>query len=563
MTATQFFVLGLLLLSCQGQVSVKQSCALGNWSDCEVETWSPCFTCVQNEYSDEDVEKAYQRYVQDGECADPNDLNCRNFAKMKFLKLTQTYICEHGHCGACFAECTLSCGIPPFQDTETTHAKLAAEYVAQSISYFKQIAGHEEYSYEANVESFTGAHSVTKIWVKNDKIIARKRNSYPFFGNNWLEVGREEVNSHEPLFPSKTAPERIMSCANALNPEIELTQRINPLAETDINKYLDVGDKFHASQLSTNFGVHFMNGCVPILCYTIELGCADDCSTTYSLTNLKFNDPYISTQNSESTINNGACTLTGGEIVQNGWSGSDTGANHCNTCRCDGNILMCTEMYCVGNLNDLVSITSDSTMWQENNGDSDSLPYSPPSRNSNSETEVEPVSNIVLGMTHAFKGQEITVLSCPKNQELTNCGTACPKICGQLEPRVCIELCLTNVCQCPGGLWLDSTTGICVEQRNCPRKPTPMSQYLQSSVSFNNGETIKETLMNDVWFWCFLATFALTCCAIAFVGCYKKLLKTNQNDKNNTPFLPKSGDVILDEDFKPTTKIQTIDFWLS
>ena len=55
-----------------------------------------------------------------------------------------------------------------------------------------------------------------------------------------------------------------MSCANALNPETG-THNLNNLAEQNINKYLDSSEsEFHAVQSSTEFGVHFMDGCVPM-----------------------------------------------------------------------------------------------------------------------------------------------------------------------------------------------------------------------------------------------------------------------------------------------------------
>ena len=41
-----------------------------------------------------------------------------------------------------------------------------------------------------------------------------------------------------------------------------------------------------------------------------------------------------------------ACTLSGGEIVQKGWSGNDTGSNYCNQCRCLNPGLACTKMAC-------------------------------------------------------------------------------------------------------------------------------------------------------------------------------------------------------------------------
>ena len=43
----------------------------------------------------------------------------------------------------------------------------------------------------------------------------------------------------------------------------------------------------------------------------------------------------------------GICTLTGGEIVKEGWSGKDTGSNHCNQCTCLDAGLACTKMACL------------------------------------------------------------------------------------------------------------------------------------------------------------------------------------------------------------------------
>ena len=41
------------------------------------------------------------------------------------------------------------------------------------------------------------------------------------------------------------------------------------------------------------------------------------------------------------------CVLTGGEVVEDGWSGKDTGSNSCNQCRCMEGGLACTKMACV------------------------------------------------------------------------------------------------------------------------------------------------------------------------------------------------------------------------
>ena len=42
----------------------------------------------------------------------------------------------------------------------------------------------------------------------------------------------------------------------------------------------------------------------------------------------------------------GICTLTGGEVVEQGWTGKDTGSNNCNQCMCLSAGLACTKMAC-------------------------------------------------------------------------------------------------------------------------------------------------------------------------------------------------------------------------
>ena len=41
-----------------------------------------------------------------------------------------------------------------------------------------------------------------------------------------------------------------------------------------------------------------------------------------------------------------SCKLSGGELVDDGWKGKDTGSNYCNQCRCMNEGLACTEMDC-------------------------------------------------------------------------------------------------------------------------------------------------------------------------------------------------------------------------
>ena len=40
------------------------------------------------------------------------------------------------------------------------------------------------------------------------------------------------------------------------------------------------------------------------------------------------------------------CTLSGGGTVESGWSGNDTGHNHCSNCFCSNGALGCTKMAC-------------------------------------------------------------------------------------------------------------------------------------------------------------------------------------------------------------------------
>ncbi len=59
----------------------------------------------------------------------------------------------------------------------------------------------------------------------------------------------------------------------------------------------------------------------------------------------------VSTEVVNETYKGKNCTLSGGEVVESGWSGKDTGSNFCNQCTCmqDGpnmGALVCTEMYC-------------------------------------------------------------------------------------------------------------------------------------------------------------------------------------------------------------------------
>ena len=68
------------------------------------------------------------------------------------------------------------------------------------------------------------------------------------------------------------------------------------------------------------------------------------------------------TPTSTPTENNGSCLLTGGEIVQGGWSGKDTGSNSCNQCRCMQGVLECTEIECHPTLEPIPTPTATFTL---------------------------------------------------------------------------------------------------------------------------------------------------------------------------------------------------------
>ncbi|XP_054739231.1 chymotrypsin inhibitor-like [Anastrepha obliqua] len=56
--------------------------------------------------------------------------------------------------------------------------------------------------------------------------------------------------------------------------------------------------------------------------------------------------------------------------------------------------------------------------------------------------------------------------SCGKNQEFTNCGSACPPKCDDGNgPTICTLQCIIG-CQCRRGYLLNSA-GQCVEPRKC------------------------------------------------------------------------------------------------
>jgi len=518
----QFNYLFSLFLLClvQGQVEVSRECASESWEECNTDSWNPCFRCVLTEYKNKGVQKPYNRYVTDIDC-DSEDFNCRNFGKMNFLKLTQTFICEDGSCGKCFNECTLSCGVPPFQDSQVTHAHKAAEYVQKSVDFFDKVPGSTDYSYQINFESFGGYHSVTKMWVKKNQIVARKREEFNnMYGQNafpsdasmesWMEIG-SDVNTHDSRNPGQTAPQRIMNCARALvseGPKNTLLGGVNG------NKMLSVGE-YHSVHLATkDFGVHFMDQCIPIVCYTVALDCADDCSASYSLSNLKFNDPYIEEINVASSDEEcfGEC-LNDMECVD-GWEKKILYDDKC-----------CPEYHCV-KIEDKVEesvqkpapipavpelklssprfkrasletkqevvlvnednsvVSSDSTVSQPVIADENIVNVNLVSLDENISSP--PQVDSQKDLMNPTNIEDQMKLPCPGDQKRTECGTACPKICGEPEPFICTLQCLVGVCQCAYDEWFHEESGKCFKtEAECSTKndATPIVEISDDSVS--------------------------------------------------------------------------------
>ena len=61
---------------------------------------------------------------------------------------------------------------------------------------------------------------------------------------------------------------------------------------------------------------------------------------------LDFKPNVTSTPKDGELTKNKPCTLTGGETVESGWRGKDTGSNYCNNCFCTNGMLGCTKMGC-------------------------------------------------------------------------------------------------------------------------------------------------------------------------------------------------------------------------
>merc|ERR1719230_1917500 len=70
------------------------------------------------------------------------------------------------------------------------------------------------------------------------------------------------------------------------------------------------------------------------------------------------------------------------------------------------------------------------------------------------------------------------IVDCPPTQEWQECGTACPRVCGEPEPFICTMNCVIG-CQCPPGTW-QTKQGTCVEDESqCESNECPFNQEYQ------------------------------------------------------------------------------------
>ena len=89
--------------------------------------------------------------------------------------------------------------------------------------------------------------------------------------------------------------------------------------------------------------------------------------------------------------------------------------------------------------------------------------------------ECIPIDECPMGSTEEPASTEPT--ECEENEELQQCGTACPRKCGDAQFIPCIALCEVNVCRCKDGYILDEEDGECIPEDECPMGSTeePMS----------------------------------------------------------------------------------------
>jgi len=165
------------------------------------------------------------------------------------------------------------------------------------------------------------------------------------------------------------------------------------------------------------------------------------------------------------------CTLTGGENVNSGWTGLDTGSNSCNTCGCEHGALSCTEIACQE------VCTTDAKQCPDG---------SSVGRDSNNNCEFHPCPSACDLIPRDGKGQEMC-------KQRPDCEVKQDGSCGEMAP-VCCEALTADCLGCSLGLsaqefcrTIDSTATGCQVALQCDTSAGCQPDEHCRSVPGDNG----------------------------------------------------------------------------
>lgn len=145
-------------------------------------------------------------------------------------------------------------------------------------------------------------------------------------------VEAAQESNHEGASPPQVVAARERLASDLAVPEANLIViSLEPIDWADTSLGCPIPGYMYAQVITSGYKVAFEHGGMSYVVHTDQDG-----------TNTARCD-VISSPTPTST---GICTLTGGEVVEQGWTGKDTGSNDCNQCMCLGAGLACTKMAC-------------------------------------------------------------------------------------------------------------------------------------------------------------------------------------------------------------------------
>lgn len=86
-----------------------------------------------------------------------------------------------------------------------------------------------------------------------------------------------------------------------------------------------------------------------------------------------------------------------------------------------------------------------------------------------------------------FMSYKLTGMTCPGELEYTQCGTACPSVCGEPDQEVCSEQCVRG-CQCP------EDTSRTKDDKCVPKSECPSTQECEGDLKYNSCGTACENI---------------------------------------------------------------------